>query len=146
MTDTTTYDDRRPSGRHPVNVGQLVMGLAFLGLVGIWGLVESGVAHSHDVRWLLPVPWVVAGAAGLVAATLSNRRRRREDPWDDRWGGRWGSHQTGWVRPTTEEPAFFHTDEPAFFHTDEPEATEPTTESRTDEPGTDEPDTPEETR
>ncbi|NYD40794.1 hypothetical protein [Nocardioides panaciterrulae] len=89
MTDTTTYDDQRPSGRHPVNVGQLVMGLAFLGLVAVWALVETGVAQGHDVRWLLPVPWVVAGATGLVAATRSNRNRR-------------ASHETGWVRPTTD--------------------------------------------
>lgn len=75
------------SGRHPVNVGQLVMGLAFLGLVMVWALVQSDLVDGHDVRWLLPVPWVVAGAVGLLATTLSSRRR-------------WGARQTGWVTPT----------------------------------------------
>jgi len=77
MTDTTTYDDHRPSGRHPVNVGQLVMGLAFLGLVAVWAIVVplNAVELPH-ARWLLPLPWLVAGAAGLVATVLSGRRRR----------------------------------------------------------------------
>ena len=39
------------SGRHPVSVGHLVMGIAFLGLVGIWALVQSGVVHNGDIRW-----------------------------------------------------------------------------------------------
>jgi len=55
------------SGRHPVNIGHLVMAVAFLGLVVIWALLESGVASASDLRWLLPVPWVAAGAVGLVA-------------------------------------------------------------------------------
>ena len=29
------------AGRHPVNIGQLVMGLAFLGLVAVWALFTS---------------------------------------------------------------------------------------------------------
>jgi hypothetical protein len=61
------------SARHPVNIGQLVMGVAFLGLVAIWALIEGGVVSSGDVRWLLPVPWVFAGLAGLLAATRSGR-------------------------------------------------------------------------
>jgi hypothetical protein len=55
------------AGRHPVNVGHLVMAVAFLGLVVIWALLESGVASASDLRWLLPVPWVAAGAVGLIA-------------------------------------------------------------------------------
>ena len=82
MSETTT--NRRPSGRHPVNIGHLVMGLAFVGLVGVWGLYQGGVVDSHDIRWLLPLPWVLAGIAGLLATTLTSR---------DRWGAR----QTGWV-------------------------------------------------
>lgn len=71
------------SGRHPVNVGHLVMGIAFLGLVGIWGLVQSGVVHNGDIRWLLPIPWVFAGVAGLLATTLSarNRHAARRPGW-----------------------------------------------------------------
>ncbi|MFC4784296.1 hypothetical protein ACT8ZV_07465 [Nocardioides sp. MAHUQ-72] len=89
MSETAQIPDR-PSGRHPVNVGHLVMGLAFLGLVGVWALVQGDVVEGREVRWLLPLPWVLAGIAGLLAATLSSR---------DRWGAR----QTGWVQPP-EEP------------------------------------------
>ena len=65
-----------PSGRHPVNIGHLVMGLAFAGLVVIWALIEGDVIADSDIRWLLPIPWVLAGTAGLLAVTLGNRRRR----------------------------------------------------------------------
>ena len=65
----------RRDGRHPVEVGHLVMGLAFLGLVGTWGLVQGGLVAGDDVRWLMPVPWVVAGVVGLLVTTLAPRRR-----------------------------------------------------------------------
>ena len=71
-----TAADAPPSGRHPVNIGHLVMGLAFAGLVVIWALIEGDVIADSDIRWLLPIPWVLAGTAGLLAATLGNRRRR----------------------------------------------------------------------
>jgi hypothetical protein len=86
MKETTMSETLRPSGRHPVSIGHLVMGLAFLGLVGVWGLVQADVVGGDDIRWLLPVPWVLAGLAGLLATTLSNR-------------GRWATRQTGWVEP-----------------------------------------------
>ena len=79
--------DTELSGRHPVNIGHLVMGLAFVGLVGVWALIQGDVVQGEDIRWLLPVPWVVAGIAGLLASTLSGRSRRAE-------------RQTGWVGPT----------------------------------------------
>ncbi len=63
------------SGRHPINVGQLVMGVAFLGLVGVWAAIQADVIEGSDIRWLLPVPWVLAGAAGLLAIALGGRRR-----------------------------------------------------------------------
>ena len=75
--------ERQPTiweaGRHPVNIGQLVMGLAFLGLVAVWALWTSDAVDGGDVRWLLPVPFVLAGAAGLVTSTVSGAARR------DRW-------------------------------------------------------------
>lgn len=94
-TDTATTD--RPStlesGRHPVNIGHLVMGLAFLGMVGVWALIQSNAVEGRDIRWLLPVPWVLAGIAGLLATTLT--------------GARNATRQTGWVGPneadTTQE-------------------------------------------
>ena len=67
------------AGRHPVNTGQLVMGLAFLGMVALWALWATEAVEGGDVRWLLPVPFVLAGAAGLVASAVSGAARR------DRW-------------------------------------------------------------
>lgn len=64
------------SGLHPVNVGHLVMGVAFVGLAIIWALIESGAAPAHDLRWMLPVPWVAAGLAGLVATAPRLRGSR----------------------------------------------------------------------
>jgi hypothetical protein len=65
------------SGLHQVNIGHLVMGIAFLGLAVIWALIESGTASASDLRWLLPVPWVAAGAVGL-AATAPRLRGSRD--------------------------------------------------------------------
>ena len=75
MSNTTT-DLRETSGRHPVNIGHLVMGLAFAGLLGVWALIVGDVVDGDDIRWLLPLPWVFAGAIGLLAVTLASRRRR----------------------------------------------------------------------
>ncbi|MEP9384121.1 hypothetical protein [Nocardioides sp. KR10-350] len=66
------------SGRHQVNIGQLVMGLVFCCLVGAWALIQADVVTGDDIRWLVPVPFVVAGAAGL-AVTLAGVRRRRSE-------------------------------------------------------------------
>ena len=83
MSESTT-SPARPSGRHPVNVGHLVMGLALLGLFGIWALVQGDVVAGRDIRWLLPVPWVLAGIAGLTASAVTSSRR-------------YATRQTGWV-------------------------------------------------
>lgn len=63
------------TGLHPVNVGHLVMGLVFLGLLAVWGLVKGDVVTGDDVRWLLPIPWVTAGVAGLAVFALRQRPR-----------------------------------------------------------------------
>lgn len=65
----------QPGGRHPVNVGHLVMGVAFLGIVAVWALVTAEAVAGADLRWLLPLPWLAAGGAGLAAAAVSARRR-----------------------------------------------------------------------
>lgn len=73
-------------GRHPVNVNHLVFGLVLSGLLVVWGLATAEIMPTDDLRWLLPVPWLVAGGAGLVAAVVSARRRadrqRAEQAWD----------------------------------------------------------------
>jgi hypothetical protein len=83
MSDETTEilpegSERRTwsAGRHPVNVGHLVMGVALLGLAVIWALIESDVASASDLRWLLPMPWVAAGAVGLIATAPRLRGAR----------------------------------------------------------------------
>jgi len=106
----------RQSGRHPVNVGHLVMGIAFLGLVGVWALIQSDAVGGSDVRWLLPVPWVLAGLAGLLAIGVSGSKR-------------WTTRQTGWV-PATEPSAT----EPTPYDEDiTPDTTPDTTVLGTDE-------------
>lgn len=65
------------SWRHPVNVGHLVMGVAFAGLVLVWALITSDAVADDEIRWLMPLPWVAAGALGLVATTWSNLRARK---------------------------------------------------------------------
>lgn len=72
------------AGRHPVNVGHLVMGVALLGLLHVWALVEGDWIDGDALRWVLPVPWVLAGVAGLVVLVLRDRRA--------------GSSQRGWVQ------------------------------------------------
>ncbi|WP_309649985.1 hypothetical protein [Nocardioides sp.] len=80
MNDTTALPTEPESGRHPVNVAHLVMGIAFLGLALVWSLVQYDVVEGRDIRWLLPVPWVLAGAAGLAAIAVTGTRRHQKRP------------------------------------------------------------------
>ena len=77
------------AGRHPVNVGHLVMGLAFLGLVGIWALIVNDVVDNDQIRFLLPLPWVLAGLGGLTALAVGGTRK-------------YSTRATGWVEPQSE--------------------------------------------
>src|SRR3954468_21204739 len=88
---TTAPENARRSGRHPINVGHFVMGIAFLGIAVIWILIEADAVTGDDIRWLLPVPWVLAGLAGLIATT---RRHRDSEEWRE---AAYGSHERGWV-------------------------------------------------
>lgn len=65
--------DRDQSGRHPINITHLVMGVAFAAMVVIWALLESGTVRGADYSWLLPIPWLAAGAAGLIATVMPRR-------------------------------------------------------------------------
>ena len=66
----------KPSGLHPVNIGHLVMGVAFAGMVLVWALVQGDVVETDELRWLMPIPWLAAGAAGLAATVWPSRRSR----------------------------------------------------------------------
>ncbi|MCL8025169.1 hypothetical protein [Nocardioides bruguierae] len=80
MSTQTVPDLREPQepsgGTHPVNVTHLVMSVVLLGLAATWALVQADVVERGDLRWLLPLPWVLAGVAGLLTAVLGGRRRR----------------------------------------------------------------------
>ena len=90
----SAYDQQtdRPSGRHQLNIAHLVMGLAFVGIVGVWALVQSDTVTGDDIRWLLPIPWVVAGAVGLAVTAFTGQRR-------------YAVRQTGWVGAQPQAPA-----------------------------------------
>lgn len=81
------------SGRHPVSVGHLVMGVAFLGLATIWLLFESEAISGDDLRWLLPLPWLTAGLAGLLAVALAGRRSKPEPEPS------WSEPEPSWSEP-----------------------------------------------
>ena len=77
MTGPLDPEQRRGTlaeGRHPVNITQLVMGVAFAGFLVVWALVVGDVVDGDDDRWLWPIPWLVAGAVGLAATVLPSRR------------------------------------------------------------------------
>ena len=80
------------------------MGLALLGIVGVWALIQTDTVTGDEIHWLLPIPWVVAGLAGLVATAVTGSRR-------------YAVRQTGWVG---EQP------EPSESHVEPPTADLPT--------------------
>lgn len=67
--------DTPDNGFHPVNLTHLIMGIAFASFAGIWAAVTADWLPVDDLSWVLPIPWLLAGSAGLVAATLGRRRR-----------------------------------------------------------------------
>ena len=88
------HDTDRISGWHRISIGHLVMGLALLGIVGVWALVQTDTVTGDDIRWLLPIPWVFAGIVGLAATAITGQRR-------------YAVRQTGWVgdQPATDDPS-----------------------------------------
>lgn len=73
--DVDTTAEERTGGRHPLHVGHLVMGLAFVGVVVIWLLGAVANVSGDDLQWLVPVPFLLAGGLGVLALLLSGRRR-----------------------------------------------------------------------
>ena len=64
-------DPRGPEGFALALAGRTITGASRRGKY-LWLPLDDGDA----LRWLLPVPWLVAGAAGLLATTLGAARRR----------------------------------------------------------------------
>ena len=60
----------QPSGWHPVNVGHLVVGVAFVGLFVVWVLVEQDAVDLIETGWVMALPWLAAGAIGLMATVF----------------------------------------------------------------------------
>ncbi|WP_323794032.1 hypothetical protein [Nocardioides sp.] len=78
--------------RHPLSIAHLVMGVALLGLLLVWALVALDLVAGTGLRFLFPVPWILAGVAGLLALVVSDRRALRAqrarraqstDPWSE---------------------------------------------------------------
>jgi hypothetical protein len=109
-TADTTHRPTKQTGRHQINIGHLVMGIAFAGIVVVWILIKSDAVTGDDVRWLLPVPWVLAGVAGLLATT---RRKQPEPEYD--------VPHRGWVGPDESRAAAedTHLLRPAYDDLDE---------------------------
>ncbi len=84
------------------------MGVAFAGLTVVWALVAGDIVEGEDVRFLLPAPWVLAGAAGLLALVVTDRRRH-------------GARATGWVGLEQAPPEPEPEPEPAGEPGDAPE-------------------------
>lgn len=78
-TDTSYWqpDPAPRGGRHPINLTHLIMGIVLATFAGIWVAIEVGSLPVDDLRWVLPLPWLLAGSAGLLAATLGRRRGER---------------------------------------------------------------------
>ncbi|GAA3545311.1 hypothetical protein [Nocardioides daeguensis] len=76
----------RRTGWHRVNTGHLVMGVAFTGLLIVWALVVSDTVQVEEDGWIMGLPWLAAGAAGLIASVL--RGRRPDETWEQAgWEG-----------------------------------------------------------
>lgn len=72
-----SYDTSPPD--RSVKVAHLVFGLFFLGLVGIWTLVQTDVVTGDRLAVLGPGVLIAAGVIGLVASLANSRRSTRRD-------------------------------------------------------------------
>lgn len=77
----------RRTGWHPVNTGHLVMGVAFVGLVVVWALVTGDVVEIEHHGWMMGLPWLAAGAVGLVATVLRGARHHDHPDHPDHRSG-----------------------------------------------------------
>lgn len=89
--------------RHPLELGPLVVGIVFLGIVAAWALVELGVVGLPDAAWLLPAVLIGAGGMGVVLAATKPSRTPvspAASPGSPYYASPYHSGQTAW--PTTD--------------------------------------------
>ncbi len=61
--------------KHDTDVTSLVFGVLFLGLAGVWALVQYDVLTLPAASVVAPMVLVVAGVAGLVLTLRRGARR-----------------------------------------------------------------------
>lgn len=67
-------------GPRPVHVAHLVMGLLFLGIVGLATSLSTGAVPWGGARYFGPMILVAVGLIGLAATVASSRRKRATTP------------------------------------------------------------------
>lgn len=65
-----------PEPSRPIRVAYLVMGLLFLGIVGIATIVSTGAIPWSSARYLWPGLLVTVGLVGLGASVATKGRSR----------------------------------------------------------------------
>lgn len=70
-----------PPADHSVKIPQLIFGLFFLGIAGVWALVVTDVITEDRLPVIMPALLIGAGVIGLAASLASgrNRRQRQQD-------------------------------------------------------------------
>ena len=61
---------------HPVRVVHLVFGLLLVAFLTLWAMVETDAIDQGELHWLIPVPFLVLGAAGLGLSLVRAVRKR----------------------------------------------------------------------
>lgn len=68
-----------PPADDRVKVAHLVLGLLFLGVVGVWAVITLGLVTPERLTVLGPGLLIAAGVAGLTASLVAARRGSRDD-------------------------------------------------------------------
>lgn len=89
MSDPTTTHPTTGYQRHPLEIGPLVFGLIFLGVVAAWGLFELGAVTAADAAWILPIVLIGAGALGVLLALTKPRRTEARQAALAAYAGQW---------------------------------------------------------
>lgn len=80
MSDLTHPE---PPADHSVKIPQLIFGLLFLGIAGVWALVVTDVITEDRLPVIMPALLIGAGVIGLAASLASGRNRRQRQRQQD---------------------------------------------------------------